>query len=856
MAAEKTKIEMLINLKDNATKTLRNVSWAIDDMKSRLFNLKTAVGGFLALAGITNIGKDFIDNKVAVDSYRLRLEAALLSQTEANRVFEDTASLAAQLSYEYDDLMSAAVNLTGVMGNADEVKKWMPIVADLAAYSGLTITEVGDQVQRMYSAGAQSADLFQQRGVLAMLGFRAGVSYSAEETRKKLIEMWESPYSRFRDLSQKMSEQVPGMLSMIQDHYFRFSTKFMESGPFDALKESLREVIDVLDELEQDGTLDAWAEAAGMAVIDFAETATMSLAGLTDFMRDNDMVEYGIMGYLLYGKKGAIAGVITAAAGIDIGEMASRVKDGFDAYKKGYISTNEWAMADDESGPAMLKDRGYYSDKDKGVTEQVGPLQASIRELEDEKKDLQDKVDKYAKMIMKPHGWEQYAARYKSEIADIQTQIDSYERSIEYFRGDNKIETKEILNADSTTDSVKTFWNNFRQKMRDGKNKAEKEIVNDGGVIPTATVEIDTEAVRKAHLQVALAETTNLKEKIALTKELIDIEQKSLNGINQNTDTDDWQKQKLTVVNLQKDLREFEKDAAKELAKATEKEYTAKKAILELDIASAAKLAVKQSLLKTLLELEEKRLSIIDKTEDPEKYAEQVTKVRELTQSLEELNRKMLEATGSFAQGFKDGAKEYVKQTETAFQSGVTMAQETASAMESAFSDFFFDAMKGELDDLSSYLLSFANSVMKVMANIMAQQVVSGIMFGVSGGSGTASSAPSTNHTGGPVIKRHTGGIVPRINWGYLNNGEVPAVLLEDERVLSREQNKQFGDLVNYVQGGGGGNMQVVIKNETGTAVEGESSGTTFDGEKYITSVVIKNINQGGSLRNAIKGLR
>jgi len=58
----------------------------------------------------------------------------------------------------------------------------------------------------MYSAGAASADLFRERGILAMLGFQAGVTYSAEETRQRLMQAWLEPESKFKGMTGEMAK--------------------------------------------------------------------------------------------------------------------------------------------------------------------------------------------------------------------------------------------------------------------------------------------------------------------------------------------------------------------------------------------------------------------------------------------------------------------------------------------------------------------------------------------------------------------------------------------------------------------------------------------------------------------------
>jgi len=110
------------------------------------------------------------------------------------------------------------------------------LIADLAAAAGLGIEETTEQVARMLSSGALSADLFQQRGTLAMMGFTAGVSVSAEETKRRLMEAWQSTTSQFRGATGQLAKTWNGSMSMLADKWEEFRLQIMDAGLFDFLK--------------------------------------------------------------------------------------------------------------------------------------------------------------------------------------------------------------------------------------------------------------------------------------------------------------------------------------------------------------------------------------------------------------------------------------------------------------------------------------------------------------------------------------------------------------------------------------------------------------------------------------------
>jgi len=205
----------------------------ITGIKDAVFNLKSA---FAAL-GLGVVGKQFIDAASTSEQFQIRLNALLGSVEEGNKVFKDMSQFAAGVAFEYEEIMGAATQLSGIVkGGSKEISELMPLIADLATVSGLSIQTTTEQISRMFSAGAASADLFRERGITAMLGFQSGVAVSAEETRKRVMEAWTKQGSQFRDASAKMATTWTGLMSMLSDKWFQFRNIVSDAGVFNFLK--------------------------------------------------------------------------------------------------------------------------------------------------------------------------------------------------------------------------------------------------------------------------------------------------------------------------------------------------------------------------------------------------------------------------------------------------------------------------------------------------------------------------------------------------------------------------------------------------------------------------------------------
>ncbi|NTU60088.1 MAG: hypothetical protein HGA98_03400 [Deltaproteobacteria bacterium] len=182
-----------------------------------------ALAGTVGVGSVVALGRAFVDAAAQAQSFNTRLRVILGSQAEASRLFGELERYAIKTPFQLAAVVESATTLAGVLQNgAADVQKWLPLIGDLAAMSGLTLQEATGQVVRMYSAGAASADLFRERGILAMLGFQAGVTYSAEETRRKLISAWEDQGSRFRGSTEQMSRDWNGKVSNMADAWDGF----------------------------------------------------------------------------------------------------------------------------------------------------------------------------------------------------------------------------------------------------------------------------------------------------------------------------------------------------------------------------------------------------------------------------------------------------------------------------------------------------------------------------------------------------------------------------------------------------------------------------------------------------------
>ncbi|MEQ9716275.1 MAG: hypothetical protein ACTSSP_06640 [Candidatus Asgardarchaeia archaeon] len=259
-------LSIILKLKDEATKKYRTFSQQMEKGTYKLVqNLKKywmAYAAAIAAAILVlkklartsiDMAKELIKVGSTVEDLKVRLEVLLGSVEEGNKVFKEMSELAGKVPKTYEEIMKAATDLAGVVrGGSEEIKKLMPIIVDISAGTGIAVRDVTSQMIRMYSAGAAAADMFRERGVLAALGFQAGVSYTAKQTIDTIVKAWEDGTAKYVGASKGLAETWTGMCSMMSDAWFNFKREVGEKF-FEDIKEDLQAILFVIEESKKPG---------------------------------------------------------------------------------------------------------------------------------------------------------------------------------------------------------------------------------------------------------------------------------------------------------------------------------------------------------------------------------------------------------------------------------------------------------------------------------------------------------------------------------------------------------------------------------------------------------------------------
>jgi len=237
--------------------------------------------------------------------------------------------VAQELPFDFEAIAGATPALATVSKDINELEQNTRLAADIAATTGLSFEDAASQLQRAFSGGAGAADMFREKGVLAMAGFEAGASYSIDETRAKLREFGTS----VEGAAVALNDTFSGAVSQTQDRLFDMQAS-MGEAIIPEFKTFLSSLVAIYDKNKE--AIQGFAKAVGQGVVegfyaflqvgavvvDFMTMLFGIFKSVAAFIQDN----FGeVIGKVMDFAVRAIAGVVEAVAflGAGIGKLVS-----------------------------------------------------------------------------------------------------------------------------------------------------------------------------------------------------------------------------------------------------------------------------------------------------------------------------------------------------------------------------------------------------------------------------------------------------------------------------------------------------------------------------------------------------
>jgi len=414
---------LILNIlaKDKTKQAFSGIQAGLTRLRSTIFSVQSALLGIGAGVAI----KSFVDVGRQVEELGIRFNFLFGSVSEGSKAFNTLVNYAARVPFSLEEISTASGNLAVVSKDAKELENNLKIVGNVAAVTGLDFRTTAEQIQRSFAGGIASADIFRERGVRALLGFKAGVNVTAEETAKRFNEVF-GEGGRFGKATEVFATTFTGTLSMLQDKLFKFRLETSRAGFFDFLKGGL---IVINKRIEENGeALSKFSEKLGLFFVNAIKNIVKSgvvvistlkpifqfmLAGMKGVLDVIGILppivkELGILGFFMLGTKGKLLtitigyiikkiqellkyfGVLGDSSG-ETADNLSEVDLKLQAIDKTFADIEKEALSVNEAMTEMFTEIEKANKEAEAMKENFSPLRQQIIDLN--MKALQKSVD-------------------------------------------------------------------------------------------------------------------------------------------------------------------------------------------------------------------------------------------------------------------------------------------------------------------------------------------------------------------------------------------------------------------------------------------------------------------------------
>lgn len=504
--AERIEVLLVLNDRDFASKAQRakndisdlsgaanGAGGAFSNFGGRVAGAAAALGGIAGVIGgiksALTIASDFEKTSIA-------LETMTGSAGGSIKALEIMREYARNTAFEFKELAAAAPLLAAISPTFGDLRKNVKLAGDIAVAFGMSYQDAAQSLQRAFSAGAQSADMFRERGVLAAAGFQAGVSYSVEETRKKFEEFGRS----LDGAAEKANKTFAGAVSQLTDGLDDFRLKLGE-----AISPEFTAFLQIIDEQFKANkkSTDAFATSLGRNIVDafFAflrggavvVDLLLTMGGVVNdlgkafwntfgdvitFVANNAVKGLGFVAQQLATVGIALGKLVATVTGNDdLEEFFRGIQRGARALAEGGIPALGRAFKEFNKGIAVTTARDYVEN----LIAQIEARAAASRKAAQEAKDAADKLtdastikvgaqnagNELDKLIKK-------VKEFREELKEIRT-LDQYIAAYEKLSAISKELGRDNKDVQAAFDALRSTFSKTFDEFRDVKSLEEFE---------------------------------------------------------------------------------------------------------------------------------------------------------------------------------------------------------------------------------------------------------------------------------------------------------------------------------------------------------------------------------------------
>lgn len=357
-------VGLTISAINNATSSIRSVGSDVKNLgenaqatSNRLKAIQVVIAGIL-IDKTLEWGKALVATAASTQQLDIRMASLSGGAANAQKIWGQLAAQFAATPYKMDTISDAWSKLRTVVGNNDQTTTIISsIVTDVAAMGGKdeNITNLSAAFQRMFASGIASSreykSILQQTGLtlgdLAKAGGETGeelqrsLSHGFEGAKKFVDDFVTASNARFGFFAANLKNSVGGAYNLIfnniskglSDLGSRTDVNARMTVFFQNLAGAIDKVMAAISQKDIDHFFD-WLKSIeplivnvgkallnlGIAVLDIGGAIATLLSHMSP-----DMIEFGMVGYFLLGKKGALLGAIVAGLGSQLHSLGTNV---------------------------------------------------------------------------------------------------------------------------------------------------------------------------------------------------------------------------------------------------------------------------------------------------------------------------------------------------------------------------------------------------------------------------------------------------------------------------------------------------------------------------------------------------
>lgn len=386
-------LELIVKAKDETKAALQTFEKRLGDIKKNVFSIKTGVISLITVFGVRSMINAANDQAAAIAGLEAVMRSMGRYTDELSQKLQDEASALQDVTNYSDDAVLAATKMlvSSKQIATDALPDVMRVMTNLAAMMGGDVTNAAMQLTR---ASFGMTSMFKRMGInideniFKVKGF-AGV---LEELKKKTegqaeaariaVGPWQALGNFINDLQEELGFLLRGVEKGMEGKKGGLLGDILGETFIQALKIAAAEV----KKFRADANFNEWALNASRSVFAMVRTVALQLATLYDVSipvfkgiwtairsifhlwesLPAWMVEVGVMGAILGGKKWATALAMYSAFTGFVGDMSKVVR----AMRDGIITWDEWTKMTLEQKAAFVDMINEYKD----FTEEGGPI--------------------------------------------------------------------------------------------------------------------------------------------------------------------------------------------------------------------------------------------------------------------------------------------------------------------------------------------------------------------------------------------------------------------------------------------------------------------------------------------------